>query len=314
MRASVKNNLSYGSLALLAAFLWGLASVFIKVALESASPLAIMTLRFTIAAFCFLLIFHRRIWKNWADIQWGPCLLIGLFLGVMNLTVHYSLSLTSATTATFFFSIPAIFTPFVGYLLFRYPFRGSHFVIVAMVVVGLYLLCNTESGFHFGWGEFLGAVSSLTFAIAMVLQNQYLPKMDNITVAAVQTIVIALLSWIVVLPAEGIGTFSGITGRSWGMLLYLGIFGAFLTSILQNVSIDHIDADYVSVILAMEPVFTAGIAFFVLKEVLTLPALCGAALIIAGVVIITLSGRSSPGTLTESRQKPAEGGSEDADR
>jgi drug/metabolite transporter (DMT)-like permease len=288
LQSALKNNLVYGSMALAASFCWGLSSVFIKVALDSLSPMYLMTFRFSLAALCFILFFHKRIIKNLPDIKWGPCLLIGIFLSIMNITVHYSLNLTGATTATFFFSIPAIFTPFVGYLLFKYRFKASHFLIVIMVVVGLYMLCNTESGFSFGWGEFLGAVSSLAFAVAMVLQNQYLPHMDDITVAAIQTVIIAVSSWLLVLPAEGLMDFSAVTQDAWLIVGFLGIFGAFLTAIFQNVSINHVNADFVSVIFAAEPVFTAIIAFFVLGETLTPLATFGAVIVMACVVITTL--------------------------
>ncbi len=290
VQGELKNNLLYGNVALLAAFCWGLSSVLIKIALNSFSPMYVMAFRFTLAAFCFLLFFHKRIKANLPNIKWKPCILIGLFLGIMNITVHYSLNLTGATTATFFFSIPAIFTPFIGYLLYKYPFRAGHLFIVGLVVVGLYMLCITENGFSFGWGEFLGAVSSLTFAIAMVLQNQYLPQMDDITVAALQITIVALCGWVVVLPTEGLMSLSGIPFEAWLIIGFLGIFGAFVTSICQNVSINHINADFVSVILAAEPVFTAVIAYFVLDEKLTAAAVCGAVIIMFCVVVTTLRG------------------------
>ena len=290
MGSAIKRNLGFGSLALLAAFLWGLSSVLIKFALESFSPMYTMTFRFSIASICFLLVFHKRIVENLPNIRWKPCLLIGICLAIMNLTVHYSLNLTTATTATFFFSIPAVFTPFVGFLLFRYRFKFRYFGIVALVVVGLYMLCNTTNGFQFGWGEFLGAVSSLAFAFGMVLQNQYLPQMDNITVAAIQTFIIAAFSWLLVIPTEGLTAFSQVSWSAWAMVAFLGIFGAFVTAILQNISINNLNADFVSVIFAAEPVFTAIIAFFALNEVLTPVAAVGAVLIMVGIVIVTLKG------------------------
>lgn len=290
MNEQITKNLKYGSMALAAAFLWGLASIFIKIALDSFSPLYAMSFRFTVAAVCFLIFFHKRIRENLPNIKWLPCLLIGICLAVMNITVHYSLNLTGATTATFFFSIPAVFTPFVGLLLFRYRVRVSHLFIVALVIVGLYMLCNTEEGFSFGWGELLGAVSSVTFAFGMVLQNRYLPEMDDITVAAVQTVIIAVCGWLITFPLEGPMDFAGVSVSAWLIIAYLGIFGAFITAICQNVSINNMNADFVSVILTAEPVFTAIIAYFVLGEVLTPMAIAGAVIITIGVIIITLRG------------------------
>jgi drug/metabolite transporter (DMT)-like permease len=302
MQTDLKNNLFYGFLALLASFCWGLSSVFIKIALESMSPMYIMSFRFSLAALCFILVFHKRILKNLKNIKWIPCILIGLFLSLMNITVHYSLNLTGATTATFFFSIPAVFTPFIGCLLFRYRLQISHLLIVAFVVIGLYMLCNTESGFRFGWGEFLGAVSSLTFAIAMVLQNQYLPQMDDITVAALQTIIIAVVGWIFVLPTEGLLDVTSVLPQAWLIVCFLGVFGAFLTAIFQNVSINHINADFVSVILAAEPVFTAVIAYFVLKETLTPIAICGAVIIMVCIIVNTLFGNRNEVVSKQSKE------------
>ncbi len=290
MPEQIKTNLKYGSMALGAAFLWGLSSIFIKIALESFSPLYAMALRFSVAALCFVIFFHKRIQTNLPNIKWRPCLLIGICLAIMNLTVHYSLNLTGATTATFFFSIPAIFTPFVGLLLFRYRFRVSHLFIVALVILGLYMLCNTEEGFSFGLGELLGAVSSLAFAFGMVLQNRYLPDMDDITVAAIQTIIIAVCGWLMAIPLEGAMNFADVGVAAWLIIGYLGIFGAFVTAICQNVAINNMNADFVSVIFTTEPVFTAILAYFMLDETLTPIAIAGAVIITVGVIIVTLRG------------------------
>jgi len=82
----------------------------------------------------------------------------------------------------------------------------------------------------------------------------------------------------------------------WGMLVLLAVGPTLSGYGLYTVSLTHLPASTANLIAALEPAITAGLAFCLLGERLTIPQLLGGGLILTGVVLVRLSERAANAT------------------
>jgi len=73
----------------------------------------------------------------------------------------------------------------------------------------------------------------------------------------------------------------------WG-LLYLGVVATAGMLILQAIAQRHVSAEKAALVYALEPVFATAFAWWWLGELMTLPAMFGAALVVSAIVLSEL--------------------------
>ncbi|MDY6985466.1 MAG: DMT family transporter [Candidatus Thermoplasmatota archaeon] len=73
---------------------------------------------------------------------------------------------------------------------------------------------------------------------------------------------------------------------NYALLLSISLFGLVLPLVLQNVGMLYTTASLASIIQSTAPIFVVFLAFFLLKEKLTLPKILGVLIGIAGIVVV----------------------------
>lgn len=76
----------------------------------------------------------------------------------------------------------------------------------------------------------------------------------------------------------------------WAVLVMLAVGPTLGGYGLYTVSLSYLPASVANLIATLEPVMTALLAYFLLGERFTVPQLMGSALIIAGVILLRVSG------------------------
>jgi len=79
----------------------------------------------------------------------------------------------------------------------------------------------------------------------------------------------------------------------WGTLVLLAVGPTLSGYGLYTVSLTHLPAATANLIATLEPIMTAGLAFCLLGERLTVPQLLGGSMILTGVVLLRLSDRAA---------------------
>jgi drug/metabolite transporter (DMT)-like permease len=79
----------------------------------------------------------------------------------------------------------------------------------------------------------------------------------------------------------------------WGTLVLLAVGPTLSGFGLYTVSLTHLPAATANLIASSEPAITAGLAFCLLGERLTIPQLLGGGLVLIGVVLVRLSERAA---------------------
>ena len=268
-----------------------------KIGMDVVPPLFCLSLRYALAFLIFLPFFGKRVIDNMTRIQVIPYLIISGFTAGAFVTCAYALMLTTATNTGFLMSTAAIFTPFFSYFVLNSKIDKANAVPIAIVTIGLYLLCSDGSGFSLGPGELFALLCAVCGALMLVFSSKYIHDNDPLTFSVMQTGFTGLFCIIAALLLEDIPKLSEIPLMGWGVIVYLAIGCTCVAYVLQNISLRHVPATYVAVAFCSEPIFTAIASFILLGETLALRGGIGAVLIMVSIVMASLMPEELPEAL-----------------
>ena len=149
----MKKTILYGALLLIECFLWGIGNPVMKIGLEVVPPLLCLSIRYIMAFLIFLLFFGKRIYAKIKLGHLAAYLTISAFTAASFITSAFALIYTTATNTGFLMSTAVIFTPFLSYFILKTRIDKKHILPIAVVILGLYLLCSGGGGLNFGSGE-----------------------------------------------------------------------------------------------------------------------------------------------------------------
>lgn len=292
------NSFLFIMLAVAQSALWGAGAVATKFAFRYVGPFWCLAIRFGVAALLFFVFFNRRIRDNARRLKVGPLLLVGLATVGTYGFAYQSLAMSDATTVGFLMAIPVVFLPLIAHVIQKTPVDLKILPVIAVVTVGMYLLCGGGQ-FSVGWAELFAVLSSLCYAFTLVFSAQFLDHTEPLTLSFFQCLIMAVFFLAAALLFEPMPVWTAFTpGAVWN-LLFLAVGSSFLCFLFQNLILLHLSSTLMSLILCSESVFTALFAGLLLYERLDTVGYVGAALITAGVVVATWLSR-------ERRPPPAE--------
>ena len=118
-------------------------------------------------------------------------------------------------------------------------------------------------------------------ALHIVLVGKFAPKADAINLSVVQIGVVGLLS-AVFIPLMGEPLVMP-PAPVWWSALFMGVMATAVSLAIMNWAQKYISSTRATLIYALEPVF-AGLLGYIAGESLSLPALLGCLLIVAGML------------------------------
>lgn len=286
MRAtSASRRMLYGGLILLECLLWGLGNPLIKIGGQGIAPFSSIALRFSLAFLAFVLVFGRRVWRGLRGVRPGPCLAVCVFTALSFTLSSLALMYTQANIAGFLMGVAVLFSPFLDPIILRTRFQWRILPVIAVVCVGMYLLCGGSDGFVFGLGEILALLCSLCFAIMLALSEKYVSQVDPIALSTIQCGAAAILCIACMFLFEGGLDLQALSNRkALGAVVYVALGGTCAAYVLQNVAMHHISATFAALAFCTEPVFTALFAHLLLGETLSAQGFVGAGIVLAGVM------------------------------
>src|SRR5215813_7184629 len=181
------------SALIMLALIWGTSHVIQKDILATHSPAFYTSVRFGIAALCFGLLFGRRLLRSdRKEIMKGAWLGLFSFAGIAFYTS--GLVFTQASKAGFITGLYLVFTPLLGYLLFRSRPTRDHLTGLVIAVGGFALLSYPQTGEPFNWGDILILFAAVSWAALIAATSAFASRSDVRTLAAAQVMVVAALS------------------------------------------------------------------------------------------------------------------------
>jgi drug/metabolite transporter (DMT)-like permease len=188
---------------------------------------------------------------------------------------------TDAGKASFITAMYLVLVPILGLFLRRRTSIVTA-VSVAISVVGLYLLCVSES-FSIQGSDVYILLCALCFAIHILVIDHFAPKTDGIALSLVQFIVMAAESAVAAAIFER-PTGAGIL-MALGQILYVGIFSSGVAFTLQILAQKDSDPTVVTLLLSLESVFGAIAGAIILHEVMSGREYLGCALMLCAVLL-----------------------------
>ncbi|MBI5239586.1 MAG: DMT family transporter [Elusimicrobia bacterium] len=279
----------------LACFFWAVSFIASKVALESASPLTVVTLRLAISALCFALWFGLRGWPRlaWTRRNAGHIVLLSL----CGTTLHYGtqtvgLQYTPAANASLYASTcPVSIALIAAFTL------GERLSLRKLLGIGLALagvLCamglDTLRAFELGSylkGDFLVFLSIVLWAVFTVYGKKLGARLGALELLGVVTIIGALTMlpvWALEVLRGGSGL-AGMTARGWTATVFLGLTCSFLATVLYFLALEKRESQKVGVYLYTIPIMTYAAAWLYLGEAIGWNLFWGLVLVLSGVYL-----------------------------
>lgn len=295
---AVSPRLRANLLLLLAAVIWGFAFVAQRTGMAFVGPFTFNAVRFLIGGLVlipFILTLDRQRvsagreivpLRNRSLLRGG--LIAGTILFAAAALQQQGIAFTTAGKAGFITSLYVVLVPLMGLAIGHHTSRPT-WIGALLAVIGLYLL-TMQGGFRMAWGDLLVLVAAFLWATHVLLLGRLSPGTDPVKLAFVQFMVCALLSTVAALLVETI-TLESLRA-ALPAILYTGILSVGIGYTLQVVGQRHARPAEAAIILSLEAVFAVIGGWLLLDEVLTPRALLGCALMLAGILISQLFGRS----------------------
>lgn len=282
------SRLSANSLLLVAAIVWGAAFVAQSTAMESIGALAFTGIRFLLGALSVAPFVYWE-WKKSTNRIPLKGHLQGIGVGVIFfiaiIVQQYGFFTTSVTNAGFLTALYVVFTPILGYVIFRSLPSPFIWPIVVLSITGTYLLAGGMDGLKFG--DLLMIASAFFWALQVLSIGRMVVTYGNpVMVAFVQFLTTGIIGLALGLMLEPL-TWSHIEGAA-SELLYTGILSSGLAFTLQAIAQRYTPPADAAILLSSESLFAALFGAMILGEQLSGSRWIGCALIFSCILMVEL--------------------------
>ena len=289
------------ALLILTAMIWGTAFVFQRVGMESIEPITFNAARMALAAVAVGAVSAMPIAsekeklasytvrecaqyrKN--TIIGGIC--CGTFLAAASIFQQMGVVYTTAGKAGFITAMYMLLVPVINFVFFKKRNSWIVWLAVLMGVVGMYLLCMTES-LHLGRGDTLVCICAVLFSGHILCCDHFVNLGNPIRISAIQFASCTVISSIAALILEQ---------PSWAKIvsaaipiLYCGLISGGLGYTLQIIAQKYTDPAVASLLMSLESVFAVIAGALLLGERMTGRELLGCAIMFAAIVLVQIRG------------------------
>jgi drug/metabolite transporter (DMT)-like permease len=267
--------------------LWGSTFFMSKDLVGRHDPLTLLAIRFGLAGLLMWLI-RPGCLRGLPGRVWAHAVLLGAIYGAAQIPHYYGLRFTSASTAGFVIGTYVVLTPALAYLLLGVRSSLRVYVGVGMAVVGLGVL--SLDGWRFGLGESLALAAAVLYALQIVALGVWsLPG----EAWALTTIQMGTLCVVLAVPSLFVGIDLPRSGVDWLVIAYLAVFAGALAIGVQTWAQSRLSATYAAVIMAAQPLSSAGLAVLLTSETLTVRLVVGGAILLAANAVILVKPKAA---------------------
>lgn len=264
-------------MAHIAAVLFGLTGIFGALINSSAEMITFGRALFAVAGLFLILLWQKKsIIQGITRFKGWMLLLSGSLLAIHWVTFFIAVKVGSVAVATLgFASFPAFIT-IIDWIVFKDRITQREWILLLLVSVGLILVTPQFSFGDSGTiGLLWGILSGFSFGLLAVVNKRGVQGIDAMQVAFWQNSVVMLLLFPFVLSSGW-----GLSSIDWFYLALLGIFCTGLSHYLFVKSLESLNARIAGMIIALEPVYAIGFAWWLFGSTPTIRMISGAALIL----------------------------------
>ena len=281
--------------ALLCTFIWGTTFIAQDTGMDDIGPFTFNAVRFFVGFLVvapLALIFERKNFLQSINkdkktfIKLAFLIGISLFLG--SALQQVALKFTDVANAAFFtiFYVPMV--PFIIFFMYKKAIHWSIWPSVFLCVMGGYLL-NDFYNETVRIGDALVILGALFWSTHIIFTGKIIKHYNlPLTIGAIQTLIVSLLSLIIGLISSENFIWSNILKEKF-QILYAGILSGGLAFVLQIYAQKNISPAPSAIIFSLEGVFATIAAWFLLNQILDINNLFGCLFILLGVLFSQLA-------------------------
>ncbi|MDB3888457.1 DMT family transporter [Candidatus Pelagibacter sp.] len=279
--------------ALFCTLIWGTTFIAQDTGMDDIGPFTFNAVRFFVGFLAItplVFIFEVKRFKSELKLDFKTfailSFLIGSSLFLGSALQQVALLYTDVANAAFFtiFYVPMV--PIIIFLFNRKSIHWSVWPSVVLCLIGGYLLTNFYDA-TVRLGDTLVILGALFWSTHIIFTGIIVTKYNlPLTLGAVQTLIVALFSFIIGLIYEEF-IFENIL-KEIDSILYAGILSGGFAFILQIYAQKNITAAPAAIIFSLEGVFATIAAWFLLDQILGVNNLLGCLFILSGVLLSQL--------------------------
>ena len=275
--------------AFITILIWGTTFISTKVLLETFSPVEILFIRFVMGYLALWLVCPRTLKLD--SRRQEPLFMAA---GLCGITMYYlleniALTFTLASNVGVIISIAPFFTAILSCLFLGGTRPGRPFFIgFLLAMAGIFLLSFGSSSLSINpMGDILAVAAAIIWAVYSTLTK----KISALGYGTIQTTRRTFFYGLIfMIPALALMDFnvslSQVTSPlNLCNLLFLGLGASALCFVTWNLAVKILGSVRTSVYIYMVPVITTVSSALVLKEPVTMTAVCGIALTLAGLFL-----------------------------
>ena len=282
----------YGyTVLILSAMIWGTEAILVKLCYGCGFTIvSLLSLRYTVSLPVFVLLTK----KTGAALApprelLGPLLMLSANVLAGVIMLYLALALLPATLAILFFYAYPSFTSLLHILLKRGPLGASRILALLISALGLILLYWSSSADLSFWGVACALVSALLQAGKLFQTASLLPHLGaarlNLFNAFTTTVAVGLFFVVqAIISPQGFGL-AAISSLGWLLMLALGMFVTVFGNLFMAMGIHYVGAVDTSLVLLLEPLTTAALAFIIFGDLLIPWQMIGGLLILLAVAL-----------------------------
>jgi len=271
---------------------WGGSFIANAIALKSMGPIEIVALRFFIAA--PLLVLVTLAWKGWSifriELRDLGVLVIMALTGV---TLQYVIqvtaqSYTTAINASLLINTSVFFIMFLSALFLAEKLSINKILGAAIGFGGVVLLVSggnvsLGTGPHV-LGDLMILVCALLWSVYSIFGKKIASKYHPLTVLNYLFIIgtIGIIPFYVLTPHQNL---LEVPLPTIGAIIFLAIFCSIIAYLIYNIALEKMDASRVALFIYLVPLSTIVLAWLILGESMTLPAIIGGIAVCVGMYI-----------------------------
>jgi drug/metabolite transporter (DMT)-like permease len=279
--------------ALLCTFIWGTTFIAQDTGMDDIGPFTFNAVRFFVGFLAIaplVILFEIKKFKSEFKLDYKTfaifSFLIGSSLFLGSALQQVALLYTDVANAAFF---TIFYVPMVPIIIFLFKKKSIHWSVwpsVVLCLIGGYLLTNFHDAIV-RLGDTLVILGALFWSTHIIFTGIIVTKYNlPLTLGAIQTLTVALFSFIVGLVYEEF-IFENIL-KEIDSILYAGILSGGFAFVLQIYAQKNITPVPAAIIFSLEGVFATVAAWFLLDQILGVNNLLGCFFILCGVLLSQL--------------------------
>ena len=275
-------------------FCWGVSYFLMDLCLAEIDPFTLNAFRFLGAFFIAVLLSGKKL-SNVSKETIKYALIVGSLMVFVYIGATFGVKYTTISNSGFMCSLTVIFTPIMEWIVFKKKPSKKFSLVLLICITGIALM-TLGNDFSLNMehlkGDLLCMMCAFSYAILLIFTEIGVSKdeVDPYQMGVFQIGITGVLNLLMAFLVETPHFPQSM--EVWGAVLFLAIFCTGVAYIMQPIAMQYTSAGHVGVIFALEPVFSAIVAFVFAGEVLFFKQYLGGALMLLSIILMEVDIKS----------------------